>query len=741
MNVEPTSDQRKTRLFGPVIGMTCAGLALLVMVSLFLITRFDDASQQREQRMIEQGFVRQSEALAAVIVPQVVWDDAVARLEHRVDPAWADENIGSYLHTFNGFTRSFVIDAALRPVYASVEGKRSDPATFAPFAGPVALMVPAMREAERTRPPLRPSGRANEIIAKPVQSIAVARVGGHNFLLIATLVQPDFGKILPRGPRSPIVINAMPLDRAMLAAFGQRYLIEDMRLVEPGYRAAHLALVPLRDPSGAHIASVAWSARHPGSELLARLRLPLAAALLLFALVAYKVVQRGSAIASELIASEARAKYLAYHDPLTLLPNRSLLFERLRAATMLSRRRQRQTAIHCIDLDRFKDVNDSLGHDAGDQLIREVAKRLNGLCGTEELVARLGGDEFVIVQPCCDRTVAEQRAAAVAAALREPFVIEYGTVEIGCSIGTAMVDRDDLEPTEVLRWADLALYRSKELGRMRATFFDPEMDSAMRLRRTLEADLRSAMANRALGMVYQPQVGEDKAITAAEALVRWWHPTRGNIPPGVFVPLAEETGLILELGEYVMRRVFEETRDWDGIRVAINMSALQLRSPDLLAMVERLLRECQVDPRAYEIEVTETALLGEDDVTLANIEALKGLGFAIALDDFGTGYSSLAVLQRFAVDKIKIDRSFVANLGRADEADALVDTIVKLARALKLRVVAEGVETEAQLDRLVAAGCAEFQGHLMGYPELADELERRLALDPAPRRMLPARRG
>ena len=449
---------------------------------------------------------------------------------------------------------------------------------------------------------------------------------------------------------------------------------------------------------------------------------------LLMALLALSVLQRGATIVHELIASEKRSKHLAYHDLLTQLPNRAMLFEQLRALLGACQPGQTQLAVICVDLDRFKEVNDKLGHHAGDLLIQAVAARLRTCCNQAALIARLGGDEFVILHAVTGDAVLEVLPGQILAAISERVSTEYGWLEVGCSLGIAVIDNPGVEPSEALRWADVALYRSKQAGRNCVTVFEPEMDEALRLRLSLEADLRAALHDGSLYMVYQPQVDRTGGITAFEALLRWNHPVRGAIPPGLFVPLAEETGVILALGEFVLRRVFGETQTWHQARVAINVSAVQLRTPGFAALVTRLAAQAGIDPARYEIELTETALLGDEPLISSNVDALKRLGFSIALDDFGTGYSSLAVLQRFAIDRIKIDGSFVNGLGNSGGADALVDAMVKLARAMNLSVIAEGVETEAQKARLVKCGCREFQGHLTGMPLPADQTEQLLGI-------------
>jgi diguanylate cyclase (GGDEF)-like protein len=734
-------DRRRTRLFGPIIAMTFAGLALLVGLSVFLIERFDSEASQRETVMIEHGFARQLEEFDAVIAPQVSWDDAILNLDHRLNVEWAEFNIGNYLYTFNGFTRAFVVDSEGRAIYAASDGVKTEIGSFAPFAPAVAQLLPTIRRAEAARPPLRKRPGRHNILVPPIQANGLAQVDGQTFVVIATLAQPDFGAYLPKGPRAPVAILAKPIDAAMLKAFSQRYLLDNLRLVPAQAAVSEHGRMLLRNPQGTAVAALVWTPRRPGTLLFSKLAVPLLIALLLLALVAWVIVRRGTGVVGELIASESRATHLAYHDTLTGLPNRAMLFERLRPMLGALRSGSEGLAILCVDLDRFKEVNDTFGHHAGDLLIEQVAGRLRQACGEEALIARLGGDEFVVLLAQSGRAGIEALAEQMLAAIRMPVPSEYGRIEVSGSIGVAIVERPGIDPSEALRWADLALYCSKDAGRDCATFYDPEMDASLRERRALEADLRAALSDGTLNLVYQPQVDRAGTIAAVEALLRWTHPVRGVISPSVFVPLAEESGLILGLGELVLRQTFAETSAWRDVRVAINVSAVQMRAPGFAALVTRMAARAGIDPTRYEIELTETALLGDDPVTASNIEALKRLGFSLALDDFGTGYSSMSVLQRYAVDKIKIDRSFVSCLGGASEAEALVDAMVKLARALNLSVIAEGVETEEQKARLIACGCHEFQGHLTGMPMPGGELEALIGMSGTSDRRRLSRRG
>lgn len=704
--------------------MTFGGLTALVLLAMFLVYRFDETASIREQRMVDQGFARQIKELDAVIVPQANWDDAVKYLDNTFNPDWTDRNFGSYLYTFNGFTRSFVLNADGEIIYASVNGKRAGVEAFAGFAEGVRHLIRSIRKAEIRRPPLRAQPHSLEIITPPIQASGLIRSDGQLFIVIGTLIQPDFGTAMPKGARAPIAITAMPVDNAMLTSFAARYLVDDLQLLASSKQAGDKDVVSLRGPDGKEVAALAWAPRRPGSALLDGLTPTMILVLALLVLAAWTILRRSGIIVSELIASEGRARHLAYHDTLTKLPNRALLFDRLTGLLAEIENGKGALAILCVDLDRFKDVNDTMGHGAGDALIEAVADRLRAVCDEASTIARLGGDEFVVLQTTDDLSQLASLADRILASIGGPVDSEFGPIEIGCSIGIAVVDRVGVEASQALRWADLALYRSKQLGRRCVTFFEPEMDAELSVRRSLEVDLRAALTDGTLHMVYQPQVNRQDEIVAVEALVRWTHPVRGIITPDAFVPIAEECGLILPLGEFVLRRVFEETREWTSIRVAVNVSPVQMRSPGFAPVLMRLAASAGIDPANYELELTETALLGDDPVTRGNFDALTRFGFSIALDDFGTGYSSLSLLQRFKVSKIKIDRSFIACLGDGEGADALVGAVVKLAKAFKLSVIGEGVETEAQRQRLIECGCHEFQGYLCGLPMAAMEIAR-----------------
>ena len=415
---------------------------------------------------------------------------------------------------------------------------------------------------------------------------------------------------------------------------------------------------------------------------------------------------------------------MAHHDALTGLPNRVLFREHLRL-TLARVRRGSGLAVLCLDLDRFKPVNDTLGHPVGDALLRAVAERLQGCVRETDLVARLGGDEFAIIQEGAPQPVdATTLARRVVEAVAEPFDVDGHRIVIGTSIGIALAGDGQTSADALLKSADLALYRAKADGRGAWAFFEAEMDARMQARRLLEIDLRAALVDNQFQVFYQPLVetahGE---VSGFEALIRWNHPTRGMVSPAEFIPLAEEIGIIADIGAWVLRRACTDVMSWSGdLKVAVNLSPVQFRDKALAQAVARIVSETGMDPRRLELEVTESLLLGNDEAVLAILHDLRAMGVRIAMDDFGTGYSSLSYLRRFPFDKIKIDQSFVREMGVEDDCNAIVRAVVSLGRSLGMAVNAEGVETEQQFARLCAEGCGEVQGYLFSKPRPATEI-------------------
>ncbi|WP_314953413.1 EAL domain-containing protein [Bradyrhizobium cosmicum] len=431
--------------------------------------------------------------------------------------------------------------------------------------------------------------------------------------------------------------------------------------------------------------------------------------------------------------SEAKIIHMAQHDALTDLPNRVLLRERMEHAIAVTRNGGLDLAVLMLDLDRFKEVNDTLGHPAGDALLRAVAVRLRECTTETALIARLGGDEFAVIDYVTSPAVeAATLAENIRKALCEPFDLGDHRVTVGTSIGIAIAPRDGNDPDAIMKCADLALYSAKNGGRGAFRFFEPELDEIMHARRNLERDLRDALAGGQFELYYQPFVDAATGKTRGfEALLRWHHPQRGLVMPGEFIPLAEETGLIVPLGEWVLRTACAEAAKWPvDLSIAINLSPAQFRSKELVPVIVGALASSGVAPHRLELEVTETVIMHDSEAVFAALAQLRQLGVRIALDDFGTGYSSLSFLQRFPFDKIKIDRSFVSELTSAKaEAHHLARAVVRFAVSLSKTTTAEGVETKEQLDILREEGCAETQGYYFSRPVPASGIPKMLPRD------------
>jgi diguanylate cyclase (GGDEF)-like protein len=427
--------------------------------------------------------------------------------------------------------------------------------------------------------------------------------------------------------------------------------------------------------------------------------------------------------------AEAKIAYMAHHDALTDLPNRLRLYEQLRQTLARSKRGER-LAVLCLDLDRFKDVNDALGHPVGDLLLKSVADRLRRCIRDTDVIARLGGDEFAIMQAGASQpTDVTSLASRLIEAVGAPYELGSHQVVVGLSIGIALAPDDGLNPEQLLRNADMALYRAKADGRGLYRFFEPEMDARMQARRSLEIDLRKAIANREFELFYQPLVDmQTEYVTGFEALIRWHHPERGMIPPLDFISVAEETGLIVPLGDWVLRQACAEAATWpSNVKIAVNLSPIQFKSKNLLPSVISALAASGLSASRLELEITETVLLQDSDATLAILHELRGLGVKISMDDFGTGYSSLSYLRKFPFDKIKIDQSFIFDMSHHHDSLAIVRAVVAMGSSLGIATTAEGVETPEQFKQLKLEGCTEAQGYLFSAPRPAAEVKGLLA--------------
>ena len=470
----------------------------------------------------------------------------------------------------------------------------------------------------------------------------------------------------------------------------------------------HTEVQKVRDKAALTATHVKWMI--VGSSLIGII------CLMLITMVAVRIAH---GVTADLASSREKAHHLALHDSLTGLPNRAFLSKHLEHALAQARRHKTALAMLCLDLDRFKQVNDTLGHPLGDALLRAVAGRLRDCLRSCDMVTRLGGDEFAIVQAPLDRADdAGTLAQRIIETLSKPYDLHGHQVVVGASIGIALAPTDTTDTGHLLKMADMALYRAKADGRGVFRMFEQEMDTKLQARRMLELDLRRAVEMQEFELHYQPLVDLSSGqVNALEALVRWRHPEQGLVSPDNFIPLAEETGLIGPIGAWVLHQACADAAKWPtDVRVAVNVSAAQFKGPGLIAAVFDALAASALSPERLELEITETALLADADATLAVLRELRAKGVRIVMDDFGTGYSSLGYLRSFPFDKIKIDRCFIKDIETNVDCKAIVRAVTGLGSNLGIVTTAEGVETAAQLDQLRAEGCDQIQGYLFSRP-------------------------
>ena len=707
--------------------LSAASVAMLGATHYYSSIKVDNAAREHAERVVANGLEQFADEIGKSSVDQTYWDEAVLYGSNRIDPKWVSDAFGRVFWEIDGFEGSILFDHRDAAVFASARGHDEAPNHYSQVIRAAKPLIASIRDRERKRGRVDVSKLVRGSQLEPITAHAIIRDEDAIFFLGASLVQPD-SKAVPADRPASILVILERMDKTVTDQIGGRFLLNRPQLrlgSNPPAMGGGQAVI--RDPLGRQIAAFEFDTPMPGTQLSHRLWPALALfALALLAATAW-IIRAGRAMAGSLVASEARATHLAFHDQLTGLPNRARLNEGFAQLASSARRTGKQFAVMCIDLDLFKAVNDNFGHLAGDELIRLVASTIQRNCRPDDFLARIGGDEFILLQSDSSVSRASALAERVIAAIAEPVELKVGRAFIGASIGLVIVDGSPIDAQEALRRADLAMYAAKQAGRNGYAFFKPSFDRAVRHRMTMQTHLHDALASGELELVYQPQVDFAGTVIGVEALARWDSAALGRVPPAAFVQVAEETGLIDALGMFTIRRAFEDSGRWPDLRVAINVSAVQLRTGDFVDRLNALAAEVGIDPRRFELEITERVLLGDDPATVAGLNRLRALGFRIVLDDFGTGYSSLGYLQRYPIDKVKIDRTFVARVGIEPQAEAVVVAIVRLAKALGMEVLAEGVETEAQRVCLNVAGCSDVQGYLTGKPVAASEIDALIA--------------
>jgi len=677
----------------------------------------DQSASERQRVRIAQAVKLQLDALPRDQESAAVWDDAVVAARDR-DMDWLAFNIGSWTYTYFGHDESYVISADDEVVYVAHEGvtvRQMDRS----FETRRDLIEPIVAEVRRVA--------ASGYLDTPPHIADYALIDGLPVIISAIPIVSDTGNIGQRPGREAVLISVVRLEIDYELRMMQRYMTEVGRFTTNPAAGADLSVMPIANRAGRIIAFFEWIPYRPGAELLGRTGPALAVT---FAVVALLLAALASRLRRALNALEHRrieAERQAGHDPLTGLLNR-LSFDRLFDARLSTQTpRDAPLALLMLDLDRFKQVNDTLGHSAGDDLICAVADRLRDVTEPGDVLARLGGDEFAILHSSfAGQVEVTALAHRIIEAIGRPFRIQGSEAFVGVSIGIVIAGAE-IDSHELSRKADIALYEAKSAGRNRSAVYREAMGEVVQSRHSVEADLREALrVPGQLWVAYQPLCDSVGNIIGAEALMRWTNPRLGDIPPARFIGVAESSGLIEQLGEFVLRRAAQFGARWPGRNIAVNISPAQLRNPTFPDRVFAILGEAGMHPADLEMEITESILIEDETVVAAAIRTFREAGIRIALDDFGTGYSSLNYLKRYPVDRIKIDRSFVSQLMTSNGTDAIVQALVTLARALDIEVTAEGVETREQYEALLAMGCDTFQGYLFSAPLTVGDIEVRL---------------
>lgn len=710
----------------PIFAVAIAIAALVASLFLWATHEADRISIERQHQLVEFVVSQLQRGIALDQESVTVWDDAVtavrnADAEDAANAEWIDLNLGSWMHSYFGHDGAYVLDPQDEPIYAFTNKEIAQPSAYRSLEPTAQPLVDELRERQRAGDMEGVEGR---ILSLGVSEIAV--VSGRPAVVSVKPIISDSGEIEQTPGEEYIHVAIRFLDGNFLNGLAKNYQLDRLRFAWEDNSADTEAAATLRSSDGTAIGYFIWEPYRPGAVVLSHIApvmIGLFVATLSVLAILILALRRRSLRLSQ---SEAQVRYLAHHDVLTGLANRGQFDSEL-ARTLKGLGATGETvAVLYLDLDRFKEVNDTFGHPAGDELLKEFANRLRQLTSQNDLVSRIGGDEFLVMlrNPKSPDTV-EEFCQRVIETARHPFALSDTQVFVSVSIGIAFAPRDGLEPAELARRADVAMYSAKRSGRSAFSVYSRAMDSVTLARRNLERDLRRALQMPGqLQLYYQPLFSSDDRLTGVEALVRWYHPERGMIMPSVFIPMAEDSGLIEELGSWVLREACETAASWPIETLAVNVSPLELQNESYSVHVANTLLSTGMNPKRLELELTESALSEQGGACGRNLAAMRDLGVRLALDDFGTGFSSLSRLQQITVDRVKIDRSFVNGFGSSNGDEAIVRAIVNLAHAVGLKTTAEGVETAMQSDFLKSIGCDELQGFLLSVPLPASDVPR-----------------
>ncbi len=739
--------RRLTRIIGAAI--TFFGLLLLAVIA-YAGWSANQTATERERTLVENALNHRIARMQSEQSSVAWWDDAVNALRGKdINLDFLNTEFGIFLTETYGHDEVYILNDEDQPIFSVIDGNKREASEFESRKPALAEVIAEVR-GRRVESNLRPRPDTFRKLQSHDRGLTIgentARWAGHIVtvdgrpaVVSAMTIVPNIDMNLLKGTPD-LLVGVEYIDDFFISEIGRSLLLSDLALTKDPARGDAIVSEPFVGDDNAPLGFLNWVTRRPGQVLLTII-LPLVAfGVLATAVLSSTMLGRLRRTSDELAWREADARHEAKHDPLSGLPNRVHMVEKIDGflhGRLLETHDNRAVAAY-IDIDRFKDINDTLGHHAGDELIKLVAERLKGCLRRNDFLSRFGGDEFVILCAPAAHEASALLAERVAQAFAVPFVYDGQSIRITASVGLALAPDNGNTADELMRHADIALYEAKDRGRDRAVLFSEDMAQQVERRRAIELDLRSAIESDMLCLHYQPIVACDSGrIVGLEALLRWRHPVHGEMSPADFIPIAENAGLLPSLGEWVLTRAMKDSRSWPDLEVAVNLSPVQFRHVDLESALRRLIAKFGVDPGRFVLELTEGVLLETSEHTNSILEVLRSIGFKTALDDFGTGYSSLAYLCNFKFDKIKIDRSFVSRISRVDISRTIVQSVVSIGRGLGMDIVAEGVETEFEAVTMAKLGCNELQGYYFSKPLPADEMTAFLRIFQA-RRILPA---
>ena len=723
--------RRLTRLIGLAIAFF--GVLLLAII-VYTGWTANETAVERERILLDNAL---NESILRVLNEQksiAWWDDPVVKItDDAIDTEFTDANFGVFLTETYGQDEVYILNAKDRPLYAWAKGARQAPSTYEAHQSALEPLIKEIRgdgdsSTLRARPDMfyETKNRYDVLIGVKVARWAghVVSIDGRPAVVAGMTIVPNIDMSLLQGTPN-LLLSITYIDDEFISQIGRSLLIPDLALKPNPVQATTVVSEPFITDDGVQAGYLTWTTRQPGQVLLTIILPLVACGVLLTGLLSKIMFGRLRRASAALALRESEARHEAKHDALSGLPNRVHMVEKIEKFlnSYIARRNGQRALAAYVDIDRFKDINDTLGHEAGDELIKAVARRLATRLRPHDFLARFGGDEFVILCAPAGSDSGRVLADRIAETFAAPFAIKGQSIRVTASAGLAIAPENGATADELMRHADIALYEAKNQGRDRAVFFSRKMAEEVEHRRSIELDLRAALENDELDLYYQPIIScSTGAIVGVEALLRWRHPVYGSMSPAEFIPIAENAGLLAAIGHWVLDKAMTDSGRWPDLEVAVNLSPVQFRHVDLEGTLRQLIVKHGVDPSRFVLEITEGVLLESSDRVNRILAAVREMGFKTALDDFGTGYSSLSYLCNFQFDKIKIDRSFISSVSKVDSTKTIVKSVVALGRGLGMRIVAEGIETEFEAVMMTRLGCTELQGFYFSRPLPVDAM-------------------